>query len=191
MKLLLKILAPYLAVGICWCVLKNGWLAILAYHAQILFWSRGSWSKLRRPNCKRILLAAVPTAIAGPLLYFLLPYVTHTPLAGWLESYKLSGLSLVLMIPYFGIIHPVLEQLHWEPLREQLHLSHLCFAGYHMMVLISLLKAPWLIACFITLAAASIVWQQLTRRADSLSVAVLSHIFADLGVILTAFYMLG
>jgi len=190
MKLLLKLLAPYLAVGICWCILKNGWLAILSYHLQILFWSRRSWAGLRWPNCKRIMLAAMPTAIAGPLLYFLLPYVTHTGLAAWLENYKLSGLSLVLMIPYFGIIHPFLEQLHWEPLREQSPVSHLIFAGYHMMVLYSLIKTPWLIMCFITLGAASIVWQQLTRRSESLSIAVLSHILADLGIILTAYFML-
>ena len=35
MKLVLKMLAPYLAVGIFWCGLSNAWLAILAYHAQI------------------------------------------------------------------------------------------------------------------------------------------------------------
>ncbi len=34
-------------------------------------------------------------------------------------------------------------------------------------------------------------FNRLTRRSDSLSVAVLSHILADLGIILTAFYMLG
>jgi len=189
MKLLLKLLAPYLAVGIFWCVLRNGWLAILAYHVQVLFWNRGSLRGLHGPNCKRILLAAVPTAIAGPLLYFLLPYMTHTDLTAWLESYKLTGLSLALMIPYFGIIHPFLEQLHWAQLREQSPISHLVFAGYHMMVLYSLIKTPWLIMCFITLATASIVWQQLTRQSESLTVATLSHILADFGIIIAAYFI--
>ena len=31
----LAALAPYIAVVVFWCVLKNGWLAILAYHAQL------------------------------------------------------------------------------------------------------------------------------------------------------------
>ena len=190
MKLLLKLLAPYLAVGIFWCVLKNGWLAILAYHTQVLFWSRHSWSEFRGPNRKRLLLTAIPTAIAGPLLYFILPYVAHTDLAAWLTLYKLTGLSLILMIPYFGIIHPIIEQMHWIQLREQSPVSHLLFAGYHMMVLYSLLKTPWLIACFVALTVTSIIWQHITRRAECLSVAALSHILADFGVILTTYFML-
>jgi len=185
-KLLLKLLVPYFSVGVFWCIFQNGWLAILAYHAQVLFWSRGAGSKLRWPNRKRMLLAALPTVLAGPLLYFLLPLVTHTDLGAWLESYKLSGGSLILMVPYFGIIHPFLEQLHWAPLREQTPASHLFFAGYHMMVLCSFITVPWLVACFIVLITTSVIWKQLTCRADSLYPAVLSHVLADLGVILMA-----
>jgi hypothetical protein len=190
MKLILKLLAPYLGVGIFWCIFSNGWLAILAYHAQVLFWSRHSFSEFRGPNKKRLLLTAIPTAIAGPLLYFVLPHIAHTDLAAWLAHYKLTGFSLFLMIPYFGIIHPVIEQMHWVQLREQSPVSHLLFAGYHMMVLASLLKTPWLIASFIALAVTSIAWQHITRKAQCLSVAALSHILADFGVILTATFML-
>ena len=87
----------------------------------------------------------------------------------------------MLMIPYFGIIHPVLEQLHWETLREQTPISHFFFAGYHMLVLGSLVTIPWLIFCFAALAMAL-----LPRRAERLLPATLSHIFADLGIIIAA-----
>jgi hypothetical protein len=46
--LTLKLLAPCFAVLVFWCWLGNAWLAILAYHAQILLWSRGSLPKLGR-----------------------------------------------------------------------------------------------------------------------------------------------
>ena len=36
LELALKMAAPYLAVGVFWCLLHNAWLAILAYHGQIL-----------------------------------------------------------------------------------------------------------------------------------------------------------
>jgi hypothetical protein len=191
MKLILKLLVPYFTVGVCWCIFKNGWLAILAYHALVLLWNRGAWKTLRWPCRKRMLLAALPTALAGPLLYFILPIVSRTDLGAWLDSYGLSGWSLALMIPYFGIIHPLMEQLHWAPLREQTPAAHLLFAGYHMMVLVSLLKTPWLVAAFITLVITSIVWQHLTRKSESLAPAILSHILADLGVILTAAFIVG
>ena len=114
----------------------------------------------------------------------------RTNLAAWLTEYKLTGLSLALMVPYFGIVHPVVEQLHWEPLREQTPVSHFFFAGYHMLVLSSLVAAPWLIFCFVALASASFAWLLLTRRSGSLAVASLSHILADLGIILTAAFMI-
>ena len=191
MKCILKLLVPYFSVGICWCILKNGWLAILAYHAQVLLWNRGSWKRLRRPSDTRMLLTALPTIIAGPLIWFLLPHITHTDLGEWLAEYKLTGLSLLLMLPYFGIIHPALEQLHWEPLREQSPIAHFFFAGYHMLVLTSLITVPWLIFCFATLTAASFIWQWLTKQSRSLLPAALSHILADLGIITTAYWIVS
>jgi hypothetical protein len=107
MKTILKLLAPYLAVAIFWCLCSNAWLAIL-------------------------------------------------------------------------------EQLHWSQLREQTGWSHLCFAGYHVLVLYSLLTLPWLLLCLVVLLAASLCWKQLERATRSLTVPVVSHVLADLGVVLAA-----
>lgn len=95
------------------------------------------------------------------------------------------------MIPYFGIIHPVLEQVHWTLLREQSRAAHFFFAGYHMLVIFSLVTLPWMIFCFIALTAASFAWQWLTRKSGSLLPSTLSHILADLGMILAAYLALS
>lgn len=186
MNLILKLLSPYLAVGIFWCIFKNGWLAILAYHAQIILWNRGSLKGLRWPSERRWLVAVLPTILAGPLVYFLLPYITRMELSAWLTEYKLTGLSLILMIPSFGIIHPILEQAHWAPLRKRTWLAHPLFAGYHMLVLVSLLPAVWLAACFVILTSTSVLWKWIAERSNNMAVPVLSHILADLGMILAA-----
>ena len=196
MKLLLKLLAPWIAVGLCWCVFKNGWLAILTYHAQILLCQK-EHLKVGRSNVKSHdfktldlrtfdIFSALPCAAAGPLVWVLLPHITHTELGTWLTEYHLTGWKLFLMVPYFGIIHPMLEQLHWAPLREQSRAAHFLFAGYHMLVLFSLVKTPWLIFCFAALTAASIAWQWMTQKSGSITAAILSHILADLGMILVA-----
>ena len=57
-------------------------------------------------------LLILPSALAGPLLYFLLPYVMHNDLSGWLMHNRLSGAGFLFMIFYFGLIHPFLEQVH-------------------------------------------------------------------------------
>ena len=188
MKQTLKMCAPYFAVGVFWCLLSNAWLTILAYHVQILLWSRKSLSDMRWPARNLFMLLALPSALAGPLSYFLLPYIVHTDLSTWLASHHVSRLSLTMMIPCFGLLHPFLEQLHWAELRESTSLSHMFFAGYHMLVLYSLLTIPWLILCFVVLVTMSFMWQQMTIRSNSIAVAFASHVLADLGIIIAAWW---
>jgi len=186
MKPCLKVLAPYIAVGIFWCVWPNAWLAIFAYHAQILLWNWPALRKVHLSQKRKDLFLALPTVLAGPVLYVLLPVVSNTELSAWLDSYHLSGPALVLMIPYFGFVHPMLEQIHWHPLRETSVWSHPFFAGYHMIVLSSLLTRPWLIVCFCVLVGASFSWRLMCHRTRGLTVAVISHIIADFGVVVAA-----
>lgn len=182
----LRLLAPYFAVGVFWCLLSNAWLAILAYHAQILFWSRHSRFGVHRPHHAMTMLWALPAILTGPLIYFMLPYIVRTDLSSWLMAHHLSPVSLMVMIPYFGLLHPLLEQLHWAPLRENTPVAHFLFAGYHMLVLHSLLTVPWLVLCFVVLTAASFLWQRMARRTGSLALPVASHILADFGVVIVA-----
>lgn len=184
--LILKLLVPYFAVGLFWCIFKNAWLAILTYHVQVLFWARGSWPSFRLPEKKQMMFLALPALAAGPVLYFLLPYIKHTPLVAWLDEYRLSGVSLAVMVPYFGVVHPVFEQLHWSKLREKTTLSHFVFAGYHMIVLYSLLTIPWLMVCFIVLTSVSFAWQQMSDKSGSLALSLMSHIMSDMGIVIVA-----
>lgn len=186
--LLPRLLAPYVAVLVFWCWLQNAWLAILAYHAQVVIWLaiRQEQPHIALPSRRRQFLLALPTVIPGPLLYVLLPHVSRMPLGDWLTEYRCTGLALILMIPYVGVLHPALEQAHWSPLRRATPVAHVLFAGYHVLVLYRFLTVPWLALCFVVLLTASAAWEALTRRTGSLAVPTLSHILADLGVILAA-----
>jgi hypothetical protein len=189
-ELLLRLAAPYLAVGVFWCLLHNAWLTILAYHAQILWWARGSSTGLRlRGSSRSWYLLILPAALAGPVLLILLPHISRMELTPWLTSHGLSGSGLLLMIPYFGLVHPILEQVHWQPLRRQYPLSHAFFAAYHVIVLWSLLELPWLIACFVILDGASLVWQRALGRTGGMLPVLISHMAADLGIVLAAYFL--
>ena len=185
-KRTLRLLAPYLAVGVFWCGFSSAWLAILAYHAQVLLWSHGRLRGMRWGAGRRVLLLALPTAIVGPLVHHLLPLMTDADLSAWLAGHGLSRLSLAAMIPYFGLMHPFLEQLHWAPLREETPLAHPLFAGYHVLVLHSLLAVPWLVVCFAVLTAASAMWHRMAGRTGGLAGPVVSHALADLGIAIAA-----
>lgn len=182
----LKLLAPYFAVIPFWLVLGSGWLAILAYHAQALLWARGAWPNLRKPKPSPLIWFVVPSALAGPVMYVLLPYITRTDLATWLVAHGLGRTSLLAMVAYFGIVHPFIEQMHWSPLRERTLWAHVAFAGYHVLVLYSLLTIPWLIVSFVVLLVASMGWQRMERETGSPTIPVTSHVLADLGIIVAA-----
>lgn len=187
MKYLLKLAAPYLAVGIFWCFFHNAWLTILAYHIQILLWSRKEIPGVFRGwSLNRFILMGLPCVLGGPLVYFLMPYISAAPVADWLAEFHLTGIGLLVMVPYFGLVHPMLEQAHWGELRDHGWHVHEAFAGYHAIVLYKLLTPPGLALCLIILTAASFTWKKLQDHGGGLLIPFLGHIFADLGIVVAA-----
>ena len=182
----LRLLAPYLAVLIFWTAFGSAWLALLAYHVQIVFWLSRARPSSEALRIRRPPPLAFATLAAGPLLYFLLPAIARSDLNSWLTAHRISHLSLAVLLLYFGLVHPILEQLHWSPLRERTRMAHLFFAGYHAIVLYALLPPIWLAICVAALTAASLAWRHLERRTGGLFAPIASHALADFGVICAA-----
>lgn len=188
-RLALGLAAPYVAVAVCWFGLRNALLASLTYHGLILLLARGRLPRPQWPAQARLWWPALPAAAAGPLLYLLLPHIACVPIASWLAARNFSTDWLPFFLPYFGLLHPWIEQAHWRPLRERTAWAHPLFAGYHVPVLVSLTSWPWLVASFGGLTAVSFVWDRLTRRAGNLLPAYLSHALADTGIVLAAWLL--
>jgi len=192
MKQFLKLAAPYIAVMIGWSVCRDAWLTILLYHLQILLWSRGNLRKLFRGwSWRSFLLLGLPCALAGPLVYFLMPHITSMPLSDWLAAYGLTSTPLLLMVPYFGILHPLLEQAHWGPIREGCPCAHAYFTGYHALVLYHLLSPLWLGLCLAILASASVLWAYQAKKNGGAAVPVAGHVLADLGIVIAAWIIVS
>ncbi len=200
----LRLLAPYFAVGIFWVGFSNAWLAIIAYHVQIVLWHRFGRRMYARKQegqqecyhartaTSRGLIAQyamVVCVMAGPLVYFLLPRIALVDLAQWLDHHRMSGLAFYLMIPYFGIVHPIVEQLHWHRLRTETAWAHIAFAGYHVVVLSSLLPIIWLVLCFLALIAISWLWRRTGCSVHSRWLCTYSHMAADTGLVLAVFWL--
>ncbi len=186
----LRLLAPYFAVGIFWVGFSHGWLAILVYHVQILFWHRfGRWIRVRKQENRIAQCATVACVLAGPVVYYLLPHIALVDLAQWLAYYRLDGAAFFLMIPYFGIVHPVLEQLHWHRLRSETGWAHIAFAGYHVVVLSRLLPVAWLVLVCLVLIAVSWLWKRTGSSVRGRWVCACSHMVADVGVMLAVLWL--
>ncbi len=184
----LQMAAPYLAVALFMGVWSNAWLCLLAYHAQVLAWS---WRRvalcLRGWDARAALAVGLPCALAGPALWLLLPHMSEHRPAEWLAGYGVSRAGLLLLAPYFGLVHPLLEEAHWSRLRRRAPAAHLLFAGYHLLVLRGLLAPGWLALCFGCLASASAIWGWAERRSGGgLRACWLAHAAADLGIVVAA-----
>jgi hypothetical protein len=181
-----KLLAPYLSVLVFWVWLHSAWLAILGYHAQILLWLWREHPRIGGRPGARLLALALLFILAGPVVYVLLPQIASVQVGEWMRRHGLSGVALLAILPYFGLVHPHLEELHWSPLRKRSPWAHASFAGYHVIVLSSLMPPVWLAAVFVVLICASWSWQLIESASGGLTVPIVAHILADAGIAIAA-----
>ena len=104
----------------------------------------------------------------------------------WLIVHGLGGSRLFVFAVYFGIAHPLLEQLHLEALLSNKgwgRATHFAYAGYHALVLFPLLNYASVFVSLTILVLISIVWRLVSSRKGGLLLPALTHILADLSII--------
>jgi hypothetical protein len=193
---------PYAAVLGGLYLLRSAWLSILLYHAGLLIWHFAagrplSPRELLDGDRGRILaLTVASAALAGPALFLLWPLLPRggVDLTVWLAARGLAGSSWLLFIPYFSLVHPFLEELHWRAIGRRVespfHWSDAAFAGYHILVLATLIEPAWLLCLFALLAAVAALWRRLALRGGGFLPPLLAHVAADAGVILCAQFLI-
>lgn len=194
-------LVPYVAVFLGMNVFRSAWAAILLYHAGILLFLAlrkpfHVWKTVWAGNSALVIPAVAACALAAPVVYFMWPLFqpSENALPEWMAAYGLSGLSFVLLVPYFSFIHPVMEEIHWRGIAPKTMTpfcwQDLLFAGYHVLVLYELVTWPWLILVFGILMGSSIFWRWAADRFGGYLLPVLSHAAADAGVLVGVIFLL-
>ncbi|WP_372807347.1 type II CAAX prenyl endopeptidase Rce1 family protein [Pontiella sp.] len=191
-------LIPYVAVLVGMYGFRSAWAALLLYHAGIVACRVGR----RTPNLfagfknPLTLPGVLVCAMAAPVVYFLWPWLAAREgiLPEWLAHYGLTGWSWRLLIPYFSIVHPILEELHWQGMAPErstgLCSQDLLFAGYHVLVLLQLIHWPWLFMVFGVLVGSSVFWRWAAGRFGGLGLGILTHAAADAGVVVAVHRLL-
>lgn len=201
MKLIAALL-PYIAVLLGMTLLRNAWAAILLYHAGILLFLflrkpstlwKTVWGGQKTPL---LIPGVIICAMAAPVVYFMWPLFQSSEniLPEWLAQYGLTGWSWFLLLPYFSIIHPVLEEIHWRGIAPG-RVKGFCwqdvlFAGYHVLVLHELIFWPWLFLVFGVLCVSSFFWRWAADKFGGYGLPVLTHAAADAGVVVGVCFLL-
>lgn len=194
-------LIPYLAVSIGLLLLHNAWIAILAYHAGIIAVVMASPAKFN-PQClfqtNNWKIPAVAAAIGvggGILVYSLLPLIgSSIGLDQYLPTIGLTHTTWPFFILYFFLVNPFLEEYYWRGFlcsdSKRITLNDLLFAGYHLLVLAAIISVFWLVIIFLALVLGAWIWRQADRLSQGLLPSTVSHLAADLSVMLAVFLIL-
>jgi len=192
--------APYLAVLVGMYLFHSAWAAVLLYHlgmALVLTLGRG-WGALRGLGAGRQPLGLAATSLfgvsGGVLLYVLWPLLGVPPGVGAsLAHLGITQTAWPAFIAYFCLVNPWLEEIYWRGYLGDSAArpvpNDVLFAGYHVLVLASFIRWPWLLAVLVVLAGAGWLWRQQARRTGGLLASAVSHFLADTGVFLTVYLL--
>ena len=195
-------LVPYIAILVGMYVFHSAWMAILLYHVGVvafLLYQKPEKLGLRIwAGAKSLVLipGVLACALAAPLVYFMWPWfaASESALPEWMAHYGLTDWAWLLLIPYFSLVHPVLEEVHWRRISPSsvngICWQDLLFAGYHVLVLFQLLYWPWLFLVFGALVGSSVFWRWTAKRFGGYGLPILTHAVADAAVIAGVWFLL-
>jgi uncharacterized protein len=194
-------LVPFVAVSIGLLIANNAWIAIILYHLGIgVFLILGKQGYRARElimggKLLPILLAIISGVAAGViLLAFANSIGLPNNLAALLAQQGLQGSGWTLFIIYYSLVNPFLEEYYWRGYLAEstkgITLSDICYAGYHPIVLSRYLSWPWLIFEFLILLAVAWAWRQIAQRYGGLIIPVMTHLAADLSLIIAIYILI-
>jgi membrane protease YdiL (CAAX protease family) len=189
---------PYITITIGLLLFHNAWLAMLGYHAGIVVYLVCSKTKFKLPfsndGAKPVTLVAgfLAGAVVSSFLYLCWPFLSIPEDIGtYLETIGLTKSTWPVFLVYFIIVNPMLEEYFWRycissTLKRPVW-NDVLFAGYHLLVFYGQVASGWLILVFLGLTAGAWFWRQLNRINGGILASYISHLAADIIVILTIF----
>ena len=197
---LLSVSVPYLAVGMGLLVFHNACVAILTYHASmaaVIFLSRPVVpfkQIIRSANYSPLIFSIAIGTSAGIVLYLLWPLLSVPPdINAYMLSIGLTAASWPYFMVYYILVNPFLEEYYWRGClgssANRPVLNDFLFSGYHLIVLAGNMGALWLVVVFLVLCGSAWYWRQISRLTGGLLAAALSHMAADITVILAIYFL--
>ncbi|NEN84752.1 CPBP family intramembrane glutamic endopeptidase [Paenibacillus elgii] len=183
-----------------------GWLLLVPLGSSILRRRTGNPADSRVQTDRRrqrqktdILLgigsgAAFFGAIVAAAAWFHPLFLDIPRLKGLLQEWHFSGEHTIWLVLVLLVLNPLLEETYWRGyvLRKltdgrvspamAVFLTSLFYSLYHVLSIVPIFERPWNIALVLPVFAAGLFWGWMRLRHASLTGSVLSHSFADAGI---------
>lgn len=189
---------PYLAVwaGLFW--FKSAWLALSGFHIAILL-----VLAIARPNIpinilfrtnhsKWIFTCMTLCASSGFAIYYLHPFLGMAEdLTSQLEEIGLNRSTWPLLIMYFSLVNPFIEEYFWRGCLGSgttgFYIGDLVYAGYHGLVLMGKIHPLMIFLALVCLTLIGWFWRQIRRADHGLLIPVLGHLAADFSILMSVY----
>ncbi|MDU0200865.1 CPBP family intramembrane glutamic endopeptidase [Paenibacillus sp. MAH-36] len=113
-----------------------------------------------------------------------------------LKKWDFSGDQSVLLLLILVLLNPILEEIYWRGYlyhrigqklgsAENMLLASFWFTSYHLVVIIPVFSWPLNVVAAIPIFAAGVLWGWIRHRTGSVLIPIISHMFADLGIVIT------
>ncbi len=106
----------------------------------------------------------------------------------------LQGNSLLIFCIYYSISTPLLEEAYWRGIlastSKRLAWPDIFFAGYHILVLALFAKPVFVIVSFLILLITAWVWRLIAIKLKGLLLPILTHLSADVSIIIAIYILI-
>ncbi len=191
-------LLPYLAVITGLYCLHSAWAAVLIYDVgmlAVLVTRRFNWNRMFRGWKWRMATTLIIVGmLAGPAILVLQEWLFGSSgdavvsLRSSLVALGLDTRSWLWLAIYFPVVNPFLEEAFWRgeliSTGARVTVADVAFAGYHVLVLLQFTHIAAAVVAGILILGAAFVWRHCALRYHGLAVPFVSHLAANLAIIL-------
>ncbi|WP_407269987.1 CPBP family intramembrane glutamic endopeptidase [Radiobacillus sp. PE A8.2] len=164
----------------------------------------GNWNELFQKNT--IDIKTVGIGLISGLVMMIMVYGAFTllfdtvidvsSLQTLLEKWNFTGMEAIILVVILLCINPILEELYWReymytrlktrigPTRAII-LTAFLYSLYHLLTLIPMLHWPFDVLAVAPVFMAGILWGYFRAKLHSIIAPVISHLLADVGIMLT------
>ena len=195
--ILLSSLIPYIIIYLTVYIIKNAFAAILLYNISILILYCFLKTEKIDKDCISIKVPFLSASLfflcslCGFIIIFLweLVKIENLNFTVLINSYGINGISRYLFILLFSSVNPVAEELFWRYInmnnRYLNFIRDILFSGYHILLLVLIVKPQFALFAFMILTGISVIWRYILEKKRDLATVILSHAIADLSIIST------
>ncbi|AMQ05551.1 hypothetical protein AZE41_06265 [Sporosarcina psychrophila] len=208
MKLSVLLIGPTIMIFLGLIIFKSVPITFILFYGWLLFvpillYFRNKsirWNRKKHLNLKYFTVGLISGVISLVAIYGAVALLHNLvfdlgELKQILVEWNFTGSILFWLIIFLIFINPVLEELYWRDVMykrlidrvgaaQTIMITSFFYSLYHLVPLFSIFTFPFNFIAVIPVFIAGLMWGYFRYKLNSISASIISHILADLGIML-------